>query len=45
MFYRKIELCVIRMGDNDMHAVCTHEQEIVDHVIPKLHDNLAVCYN
>ena len=30
MFYRKIELCIIRMGDNDMHAVCTHEQEMVD---------------
>ena len=24
-FYRKIELCIIRMGDNDMHAACTHE--------------------
>ena len=45
MFYWKIELCVICMGDNDMHAACTHEQEIVDYVIPKLQDKVAVCYN
>ena len=38
MFYRKIELCITRMGDNNMHATCTHEQEIVDHVIPELQD-------
>ena len=42
MFYQKIELC---MGDNDMHAVCTHEQEMVDHVIPELQDKVAACYN
>ena len=41
MFYRKIELC---MGD-DMHATCTHEQEMVDHVIPELQDKVAACYN
>ncbi len=45
MFYRKIELCIIRMGDNDMHAACTHEQEMVDHVIPELQDKVAACYN
>ena len=44
MFYRKIELCIRRMGD-DMHAVCTHEQEMVDHVIPELQDKVAACYN
>ena len=44
MFYRKIELCTIRMGD-DMHAACTHEQEMVDHVIPELQDKVAACYN
>ena len=44
MFYRKIELCIIRMGDN-MHAACTHEQEMVDHVIQELQDKVAACYN
>ena len=46
MFYRKIELCIICMGD-DMHAACTrtHEQEMVDHVIPQLQDKVAACYN
>ena len=43
MFYRKIEFCIIRMGDNNMHAVCTHEQEMVDHVIPELQDKLSSC--
>ena len=42
VFYRKIELC---MGDNNMHAACTHEQEMVDHVIPELQDKVAACYN
>ena len=42
MFYRKIELCIIRMGDNNMR---THEQEMVDHVIPELQDKVAACYN
>ena len=45
IFYQKIELCIICMGDNDMHAVCTHEQEMVDHVIPELQDKVAACYN
>ena len=45
MFYWKIELCIIRMGDNNMHATCTHEQEMVDHVIPELQDKVAACYN
>ena len=45
MFYQKIELYIIRMGDNNMHAVCTYEQEIVDHVIPGLQDKVAACYN
>ena len=45
MFYWEIELCIIGMGDNDMHAVCTHEQEMVDHVIPELQDKVAACYN
>ena len=31
MFYRKIELCIVRMGDNDMRTACTLEQEMVDH--------------
>ena len=44
-FYRKIELCIIHMGDNDMHATCTHEQEMVDHVTPELQDKVPVCYN
>ena len=45
MFYRKIELCIIRMGDDNMHAACTHEQEMVDHVTPELQDKVAACYN
>ena len=44
MFYRKIELYIIRVGD-DMCATCTHEQEMVDHVIPELQDKVAACYN
>ena len=35
MFYQKFELCIIRMGDTDMHATCTPEQEMVDHVEPR----------
>ena len=38
MFYRKIELCIVRMGDNDMRTACTLEQEMVDHVILKTSD-------
>ena len=45
MFYRKIELCIARMGDNDMHAACTHEQEMVEHVIPELQDTVSHRYN
>ena len=45
MFYRKIELCIARMGDNDMHAACTHKQETVDHVIPELQDKVSDHYN
>ena len=45
MFYRKIELCIARMGDNVMHAACTHEQEMVDHVIPELQDTVSHRYN
>ena len=45
MFYRKIELCIICMGDNNMHAGCTHEQEMVDYVIPELQDKVAAFYN
>ena len=44
IFYRKIELCIIRMGD-DMHVACTHEQEMVDHVIPELQDKVTAWYN
>ena len=44
-FYWKIELCIARMGDNDMHAACTHEQEMVDHVIPELQDKVSDRYN
>ena len=32
MFYQKIELSIPCMGDNDMHAMCTHEQEMVERV-------------
>ena len=42
IFYRKIEFCIVHM---DMHATCTHEQEMVDHVIPELQDKVAACYN
>ena len=45
MFYQKIDLCIVRMGDNDMHATCTHEQEMVDHVIPELQDQVFDRYN
>ena len=38
----EVELC---MGDNDIHAMCTHEQEMVNHVIPELHDKVAARYN
>ena len=38
MFCRKIELYIARMGDNDMHAVCTYKQKMVDYVIPELQD-------
>ena len=40
-FYRKIELRIVHMEDN-MHA-CTHEQEMVDHVIPELQDKVSDC--
>ena len=43
--YRKIELCIVRMGDNDMRTACTLEQEMVDHVILELHIKEASCYN
>ena len=42
MFYWKIELCIIRMGDSDLHAACKHEQEMVDHVIPEFLDNVPL---
>ena len=46
MFYRKIELCIVRMGDNDiMRTACTLEQEMVDHVILELHIKEATRYN
>ena len=45
MFYRKIELCIVRMGDNDMRTACTLEQEMVDHVILELHIKEASRYN
>ena len=28
----EIELCIICMGDNDIHTMCMLEQEMVDHV-------------
>ena len=43
MFYWKTELCIICMGDNDMHAMCTHEQETVDLVISKVQDKVLAC--
>ena len=45
MFYRKIELCITRMGDNDMHATCTHEQEMDEHVKQELQDKVPARYN
>ena len=45
MLYRKIELCIVHMGDNNMHVMCTHEQEMVDHVIPELQDKVPDRYN
>ena len=45
MFYRKIELCIVRMGDNDMRTACTLEQEMVGHVILELHIKEASLYN
>ena len=45
MFYRKIELRIVCMGDNDMHAACTHEQKMVDYVIPELQDKGSDRYN
>ena len=45
MFYRKIELCIVRMGDNDMRTACMLEQEMVDHVIHKLQIKEATRYN
>ena len=45
MFYRKIELCIVRMGDNNMHAACTHEQKMVGHVLPELQDKVSARYN
>ena len=45
MFYWKIDPCIVRMRDNDMHAVCTHEQETVDHVITELQDKVSDRYN
>ena len=44
MFYWKIELCIVRMGD-DMHAACTQEQEMVSHVLPELQDKVSARYN
>ena len=45
MFYRKIEVCIACMGDNDMHATCTHKQKMVDHVIPELQEKVSDCCN
>ena len=45
MFYRKIELCIVCMGDNDMRTACTLEQEMVGHVILELHIKEASRYN
>ena len=45
MLYRKIELCIVRMGDNDMRTACMLEQEMVDHVILELHIKEASHYN
>ena len=42
MFYQKIELCIVRMGDNDMRTACTLEQEMVD---LELHIKEASRYN
>ena len=45
MFYRKFELCITHMGDDDMHATCTHEQEMVKRVKQELQDKVPARYN
>ena len=45
MFYRKIELRIVRMGDDNMRTACTLEQEMVGHVILELHIKEASRYN